>query len=227
VNSAEFQRQAWFSPAFPVGGFAYSHGIEAAFEAGLVSGGESLAGWIADIIRLGTGRNDAIFIGEAWRLAKTPDGDAAARLRNLSELALALGQAAERRLESAQQGSSFLGLIRRAWPHPALAALWPGENDIAFPVAVGIAGGVHDQPLAPLLAAYLQAFAGNLLAAGIRLAVIGQGEAQVRLAELQPMLIEIATRAETTTLEDLGGIAFTADLMAMQHETQTGRLFRS
>ena len=227
MNSAEFQRQAWFSPAFPVGGFAYSHGIEAAVEAGLVTGGESLSGWIGDIIRLGTGRNDAIMIGEAWRISKAPDGDAATRLRHLSELALALGQAAERRLESAQQGSSFLGLIRRAWPHPGLSALWPGEDEIAFPVAVGIAGGLHGQPVVPLAAAYLHAFAGNLLAAGLRLAVIGQSEAQIRLAELQPILIEIAAKAETTTLDDLGGVAFTADLMAMQHETMQGRLFRS
>lgn len=194
-------------------------------EAGLVAGGESLSGWIGDIIRLGTGRNDAIFIGEAWRIARAPD--AAPRLRSLSELALALGQVAERRLESAQQGSSFLSLILRAWPHPGLSNLWPGDDDIAFPVAVGIAGGLHDQPVAPLAAAYLQAFAGNLLAAGLRLSVIGQSEAQIRLAELQPILLEIAAKAETATIEDLGGMAFTADLMAMQHETMQGRLFRS
>lgn len=225
MNAAEFQRQAWFSPAFPVGGFAYSHGIEAAVEAGLVTGGESLAGWIGDILRFGTGRNDAIVIGEAWRIARDSGGEG--RLCDLSELALALGQSAERRLESAQQGTSFLGLIRRAWPHAQMDALCPDGNEIAFPVAVGIAGGLHDQPVVPLAAAYLQAFAGNLLAAGIRLSVIGQSEAQARLAELRPAILEVAKLAETATADDLGGAAFTADLMAMKHETLTGRLFRS
>lgn len=228
MNPAEFQRQAWFSPAFPVGGFAYSHGIEAAVEAALIAGGESLAGWISDIIQLGTGRNDAIVIGEAWRIASSPsDAEGARRLRDLSDLALALGQAAERRLESAQQGTSFLGLVQRAWLHPRLADLWPPGDEIAYPVAVGLAGGLHAQPVVPLAAAYLQAFAGNLLAAGIRLSVIGQSEAQARLAQLQPIILEIATLAGKTSLEDLGGAAFTADLMAMQHETQKGRLFRS
>lgn len=226
--NAEFQRLAWFSPAFPVGGFAYSHGIEAAVEAGLITGGESLAGWISDILSLGTGRNDAIVIGEAWRIARDEAlEDGVARMRELSDLALALGQAAERRLESAQQGASFLGLIRRAWPHERLAALWPHDGDIAFPVAVGLAGGLHGQPVRALAAAYLQAFAGNLLAAGIRLSMIGQSEAQLRLAELQPEILASAALAESATLEDLGGAAFVADLMAMQHETLTARLFRS
>ncbi|MBN8535061.1 MAG: urease accessory protein UreF [Rhizobiales bacterium] len=225
MNAAEFQRQAWFSPAFPVGGFAYSHGIEAAVEVGLVTGGESLACWISDIIQLGTGRNDAIFIGEAWRIARDPAGER--RLRDLSDLALALGQSAERRLESAQQGTSFLGLIRRAWPHRRLASLWPQDEEIAFPVAVGLAGGLHDQPIVPLAAAHLQAFAGNLLAAALRLSVIGQSEAQTRLAELQPVILEMAKLADAATLDDLGGAAFTADLMAMKHETLAGRLFRS
>lgn len=226
--SAEFQRQAWFSPAFPVGGFAYSHGIEAAVEEGLVTNGESLAGWISDILTLGTGRNDAIVIGEAWRIARDETSDdAAQRLRDLSDLALALSQAAERRLESAQQGASFLALIRRAWPHERLALLWPQEDDIAFPVAVGLAGGLHGQPLNTLVAAYLQAFAGNLLAAGIRLSVIGQSEAQQRLAELQPVILSLGDCASSAGPDDLGGAAFRADLMAMHHETLEGRLFRS
>jgi urease accessory protein len=227
VSALEFQRLAWFSPAFPVGGFAYSHGLEAAVEAGLVTGGESLAGWISDILTLGTGRNDAIVIGEAWRIATGAEPSAAHRLHALSDLALALGQASERRLESAQQGASFLALIRRAWPHERLAELWPHDREIAFPVVVGLAGGLHGQPLQPLASAHLQAFAGNLLAAAIRLALIGQSEAQARLAQLQPQILAIASLAQTATSDDLGGVAFMVDLMAMHHETLNGRLFRS
>lgn len=193
-----------------------------------MTGGESLAGWISDILTLGTGRNDAIIIGEAWRIAREDTSDGSARrLHELSDLALALSQAAERRLESAQQGASFLGLIRRAWPHDRLASLWCFEDDIAFPAAVGLAGGLHEQPLTALIAAYLQAFAGNLLAAGIRLSVIGQSEAQTRLAGLQSEILAAADLAHSLTLDDLGGAAFSADLMAMTHETLEGRLFRS
>lgn len=225
--NAEFQRLAWLSPAFPVGGFAYSHGIEAAVEAGRIGNGADLAGWIADIVELGTGRNDAILLGQALRLATDAGPEAPAQLAELSSLALSLAQAAERRLESAQQGTSFLGLIRRAWPQPALERLWPPPAEIAFPVAVGLAGGVHGQPVEPLATAYLHSFAANLLAAGIRLAVIGQSEAQARLAALQPVILATARLAQESDLDDLGGVAFAADLMAMRHETQNGRLFRS
>lgn len=224
MSSLEFQRQAWFSPAFPVGGFAYSHGIEAAVEEGIVTNGAALAAWIGDIIGLGTGRNDAILLGEAWRLSA---GDDPSALTDLSDLALALSQAAERRLESAQQGASFLALVRRAWPHERLSSLWPEESrEIAFPVAVGLAGGLHGQPLDALAQSYLQAFAGNLLAAGIRLAIIGQSEAQQRLAGLQPLILE-AAQASALPLSALGGSALMADLMALRHETLNGRLFRS
>ncbi len=148
-------------------------------------------------------------------------------LQDLSDLALALSQAAERRLESAQQGASFLALVRRAWPHERLATLWLEEGrEIAFPVAVGLAGGLHGQPLDALAQSYLQAFAGNLLAAGIRLAIIGQSEAQQRLAELQPLILE-AAQASALPLSALGGSALMADLMALRHETLNGRLFRS
>lgn len=223
MMDGETLRQAWFSPAFPVGGFAYSHGIEAAEAEQLITDGEGLTRWIADILAFGTGRNDAILIGEAMRRTQAK-GD----LHTLSELALALSQSRERRLESAQQGASFLALIARAWPHPALDSIWPDRDvDIAFPVAVGLAGALHHQPAEPLARAYLQAFASNLLAAGLRLSLIGQSEAQARLAELIPLVARMAPLAETGTLEALGGAGILADLMAMRHETLPQRLFRS
>jgi urease accessory protein len=217
----EFQRLAWFSPAFPVGGYAYSHGIEKAVETGDVSDGESLAAWIGDILRLGTGRNDAILLGEAWRRCGESDP---ARLAEIAELGAALGLSSERRLETLQQGAAFYGLIRSAWPHPDLPAL---EGPLPYPVAVGVAGRIHGQPLVPLASAFLQGFASNLIAAGIRLAVIGQNAAQTRLAGLVPVIREVAVLAETASLDDLGGMTIRADLMSLRHETQVTRLFRS
>ncbi len=225
-DRAEFQRLHWFSPAFPVGGYAYSHGIEKAVETGDIEGAASLADWISDILRLGAGRSDAILLGEAWRRTGEPLGDdRLAALREIAELGIALGLSRERRLETAQQGAAFFALIQAAWPHAALPDL--GEAPLPYPVAVGIAGRVHGQPLAALTSAYLQAFAANLIAAGIRLAVIGQSEAQVRLAALLQVIHAVALEAEGASLDDLGGMAFRSDLMSFRHETQVTRLFRS
>ena len=51
---------AWFSPAFPVGAFSYSHGLEAAIERGLVKDRASLQTWIAGILEFGAGCSDAL-----------------------------------------------------------------------------------------------------------------------------------------------------------------------
>ncbi|MCZ8183537.1 MAG: urease accessory protein UreF [Beijerinckiaceae bacterium] len=227
TETAEFQRQHWFSPAFPVGGYAYSHGIEKAVETGDVTRGESLTCWIEGILRLGAGRNDAILLAEAWRRTGGERGSAdLPAILDLAELGIALGLSQERRLETAQQGAAFYALVASSWPHPGWID-WPDGRELPYPVAVGVAGAIHRQPLRPLLAAYLQAFAANLLAAGIRLAVIGQAEAQSRQASLLPVLSALADEALTASLDDLGGMAIRGDLMSLRHETQTTRLFRS
>ncbi len=229
ADAAELQRLQWFSPAFPIGGYAYSHGIEAAQAAGAVRDEATLAAWIADILTLGAGRNDAILLAESWRRAGLAEPDARiAGLVALAELGIALSLSAERRLETAQQGAAFHALVGAAHPHPdlpPLAAFAPGG--LPLPVAVGMAGRLHAQPLEGLLAGYLQAFAGNLVAAGIRLALIGQSAAQVRLAALRPVILAATQAGGAAGLADLGGMAFRVDLMSLMHETQESRLFRS
>jgi urease accessory protein len=227
TETAEFQRQHWFSSAFPVGGYAYSHGIEKAVEAGDITRGDSLTRWIDGILRLGAGRNDAILLAETWRRARGGNVEpCAAAILGLAELGIALGLSQERRLETAQQGAAFYALVAASWPHPRWFD-WPAGRELPYPVAVGLAGAIHEQPLKPLLAAYLQAFASNLIAAGIRLAVIGQNEAQSRLASLLPTISALAEEGVGATLDDLGGMAIRGDLMSLRHETQVSRLFRS
>lgn len=226
ADPAEFQRLQWFSPAFPVGGYAYSHGIEKAVETGDVVDAETLTGWISDILRLGAGRSDAILLAEAWRRSgETQREVREARLRELAEFAFALGLSRERRLETAQQGAAFHALIRSAWPHDDLPDF--GETPLPYPVAAGVAGRVHHQPLVPLANAYLLSFASNLMAAGLRLAVIGQSAAQVRLARLMSVIGAVASQSAEAGLDDLGGMAFRSDMMSLRHETQETRLFRS
>ncbi|MFV0279958.1 MAG: urease accessory protein UreF, partial [Rhodoblastus sp.] len=52
----------WLSPAFPVGAFAYSHGLEWAVEAGDVRDEETLAAWLADLLEQGAVKTDAILL---------------------------------------------------------------------------------------------------------------------------------------------------------------------
>ena len=216
---------AWLSPAYPIGAFSYSSGIEWAVEAGDVTDKATLERWLTVMIAEGGGFCDAVFLVHAFRATAAGDD---AMLRRVAELAVAFAPSKERHLETTAQGRAFLDTTRAAWPTPALdrlLAVWDG--DVALPVAVGVAAAGHGIELAHALHAYLHALAANLISAGVRLVPLGQTDGQRVLAALEPVVAATAARALVTALDDVGGAAFRADLASMRHETQYTRLFRS
>ena len=226
LNAAALYRlMAWLSPAYPIGAFSYSSGIEWAVEAGDVTDAATLERWLAVMIADGGGFCDAVFFVHAHRAVAQRSDEA---LRAVAELAAAFAPSRERHLETTAQGRAFLDATRAAWPTPALdrlLALWDGA--VALPVAVAVAGAGHDIALAPALQAYLHTLTANLISAGVRLVPLGQTDGQRVLAALEPVVAATAARALATALDDVGGVAFRADLASMRHETQHTRLFRS
>lgn len=217
--------QVWLSPSFPVGSFAYSHGLEWAVEAGLVHDRASAQAWLSDLLRSGGPRNDAILLACAWRAVRDGARDA---LVETNELALALAGSRERLLETAMQGNAFLATVGTAWPSPQLTALREAlAGDAAYPVAVGIAAGARGLALAPTLHTYCMAVVGNLVSALVRLSAIGQTDGQRILAALLPAIETTATEAAEATADDIGWAVFLSDIAAIAHETQHTRLFRS
>lgn len=224
--SSPLQLFAWLSPAFPVGAFAYSHGLEAAVDAGLVRDARDLEGWIGDLLRHGSARQDAVLAAEAWRIAGRGDAAAGRDMADLNELALALAPSRERRGETAGTGRAFAETIRAAWPGAACPAL-PRGRDVAYPVAVGATAGRAGLPPVPSLSALALAFVGNLVSAAVRLGPIGQTDAQRVTAALLPEAARLGGWAASSTLDDLGACALRSDVAALQHETLYSRLFRS
>jgi urease accessory protein len=224
-SAALYRLMAWLSPAYPVGAFSYSSGIEWAVETGDIKDAESLRCWLAVVFASGGAFCDAVFFVHAHRsLADLDD----APLRGVAELAAAFTPSKERHLETTAQGEAFINATRAAWPCAALerlAAVWTGP--VAYPVAVGVAAAGHGIALEPALHAYLHAVAANLISAGVRLIPLGQTDGQRVLAALEPVLAETAKRALGTSLDDVGSAAFRADLASQLHETQYTRLFRS
>ncbi len=49
--AALYRLMTWLSPAYPVGAFSYSSGIEWAVEAGDISDAETLRRWLAAMLR--------------------------------------------------------------------------------------------------------------------------------------------------------------------------------
>jgi urease accessory protein len=223
--AALYRLMTWLSPAFPVGAFSYSSGIEWAVEAGDIKDAASLKGWLATVLADGSGFCDAVFLVQAHR-AVNADDDAA--LRDIAELAAAFVPSRERQLETTTQGRAFIEIARAAWNCDGLDhAVAQCAGAIVYPVAVGIVSAVHAIPLAPSLHAFLHALVSNWISAGARLIPLGQTDSQRVLAALEAVVAATAKRAIAATLGDLGGATFRADLASLRHETQYTRLFRS
>ena len=235
--AALYRLMAWLSPAYPVGAFSYSSGIEWAVEAGDIKDAATLRAWLAVMLGEGGGFCDAVFFVHAYRAIAAQD-DAA--LRAVAELAAAFVPSKERFLETTAQGRAFIDATRAAWPCPALTRLdaaWPCpaltrfaaacRGPVALPVAVGVACAGHGIACESALHAFLHALTANWISAGVRLIPLGQTDGQRVLAALEPDVSAAATRALKTPLDELGSAAFRADIAGMRHETQYTRLFRS
>lgn len=214
---------AWLSPGYPVGAFAYSHGLEWAVETGAVADRSGLERWLRDLLAHGGAWSDAVLFARAHDAATAGDR---AGLAEINDLAVALCPSSERRLETTAQGNAFLLATRASWPwDDDDAAVIPG--DCAYPVAVAWAAAGHGLPLEAALHAYVHAAAANLISAGVRLIPLGQTDGQRVLAALEDAVAGTAEAARAADLSALGGCAFLSDVAAMRHETQYTRLFRS
>lgn len=217
-SRALLRLMAWLSPAFPVGAFSYSGGLEQAVHEGQVRDCESLQAWLTTVLTHGSQWNDAVLLAEAYRVC-----DDAERLGAVTELAEALAGSSERYRETMLQGEAFLA-ASSAWKHPIHDRI--GGN-AAYPVAVGMVAGAHGTGLEATLAAYLHAAASNLVSVAIRCGVAGQRDGVAVLAAIETTVADVAAGAATSTLDDLGSVAMLADIASLRHETLGSRLFRS
>jgi urease accessory protein len=223
--AALYRLMTWLSPAFPVGAFSYSSGIEWAVEAGDIGDAASLGDWLAAMLGEGSGFCDAVFLAHAHRAAGSRDARA---LRDIAELSAAFVPSRERQLETTAQGRAFIDIARAAWNCDGLdATIADCDGAIVYPVAVGLVSSAHAIPLAPTMHAFLHAVVSNWISAGARLVPLGQTDSQRVLARLEPIVAITARRALDASLDDLGSATFRADLASLRHETQYTRLFRS
>ena len=225
MHQALYRLLAWLSPAYPVGAFAYSSGIEWAVEAGDVADAATLQSWIEALLRDGSGFCDAVLFVHAFRAIEADDRTS---LRDVAELAAALVSSKERQLETVTQGNAFVDATRKTWPCAALEtlkAVWDGP--VAYPVGIAVAARGHAVPLEAALAGFIQALVANWVSAGVRLIPLGQTYGLRVVAALEHQVAQTAARARSTSLDDMGSALFRADLASMRHETQYTRLFRS
>lgn len=197
----------WLAPAFPIGAFAYSQGLETAITAGHVHDAATLQDWITAILTHGSARTDAILLAHARTGA------------DLTDLALALSASAERHTEMMEQGRAFARIIAAitATPQPAQP----------YALAVAHATRALNVSTATVLAHWLQGTAAQLTSVGVRFIPLGQTDGQRLLAALVPLITDLAAEYATAPLTDIATCTFAADLASMQHETLPVRIYRT
>ncbi|MGD1923492.1 MAG: urease accessory protein UreF [Paracoccaceae bacterium] len=217
MDEGLYKLTSWLSPAYPVGAYTYSHGLEWAIHAGDVGDASTAESWIAACLEHGAGRSDAILLVQDHGAASAGDST---YLREVSELAFALAPSSERLLEPKAQGAAFSEVTQTAWGADA----WTRSP---YTVALGAAAAQHGIPAKQTVEMFLHAYASNLVSACVRLVPLGQSEGQQIIAHLMPLVEMVSAEALTSDLDDLGSIAIRADIASMKHETQDVRLFRS
>jgi urease accessory protein len=218
ARQALLRLMAWLSPAFPIGGFSYSAGLESAIVERHVRDGDGLEDWVRILLDDGGLRNDAILLCEAHRLQEREQS-----LEELISLALALAGSAERYAEVTRLGEAFVKAAG-AWPHPVIRDL---SGTVVYSVAVGAIAAAHGVERADAVAAFLHAQVSQYISVATRLGLIGQTRGLAILAAAEAPVLDVAARLCRLGIDDLGSATVVADTLSMRHEIQYSRLFQS
>ena len=247
----------WLSPAFPVGAFAWSAGLETAIAERTVRDSAALQNWLEGALAHGGIRTDAILLAHAWRAeqASFPSPSLPARGR---APAGALGEIEPQPQSGTSppagedgRGSATLSDLadlclaltparERAMEQAVTGnafviatRAWPAEiparlpDPCPYPIAVGAIAAAHDIGLADALLGFLTAAVHGQISVAVRLVPLGQTDGLRVMAALEPSIAALAATAATATLADIGSIAYATDIAQMRHETLEPRIFRS
>jgi urease accessory protein len=215
------------SPALPVGGFSYSEGLEAAVDAGRVTGEASAADWLVNQMALAPARADLPVLAhahEAWRA-----GDLA-RITALNDFIARTRETRELRLQSEQMGRSLVEWLRNQGEGADdaqlkhLAALWPSPT---WPVAFALATARTGACAAQALHASLFGWAENMVQAALKAVPLGQLAGQRILQALVVRMPALIEHALALPFDDVQSFSPMLGIASAQHEVQYSRLFRS
>ena len=199
----------WFSPSFPIGAFAYSHGLEQAISDEKLTSAEQLFLWLSDVCQHGAGHSDIVLLASAYR--ENPE--------HTDMYARAFSPSAERLKETDLQGAAFVDTVNSVWSLDL--------PRLSYPVAVGAAAAARELPLEQTAQLYLHSMLANLTSAAVRLVPLGQTDGQRVLADCAPLITATTQCAIAQGLDDLSSICFAGDIAAMRHETLDTRIFRT
>lgn len=212
---------------FPSGGYAFSSGLEAAVQGGLVKDSTTFAAYVEDYLRQGLVRREAVAAAKAHGAVAV--GNLPAALEADRELE-AMSLARESRLASRQMGRQVLKVAAdrpgepeglRSYRTEVEEGRSPGHLAVVLGLVLGAAGWTREQAVA----AFLYHCAVGFVSASLKLLPIGQREAQRLLEGWTPLLARLSE--EACALQTMTAWSPVQDIYAMKHAGLTTRLFRS
>ena len=220
TNQAMLRIMQLSSVSLPVGGYAFSQGMEYAIETGWVTKQQQVADWTALQLTQSLAQVDLPVLRLAMEAWATRDE---ARIVELNDLVLACRETKELRLNDTAMGEALARLLRSLEIPTPFVRL----EDISFVVLFAIAAKHWQIDYDTAALGFAWSWLENQIAAATKLVPLGQTQAQKLLGELQPVLMESITLADQLDEDDIGAGLPAVAIASCLHETQYSRLFRS
>ena len=198
--------QVWFSSSFPIGSYAYSHGLEALIDDKKIKNKDDVKEFLDALLFYGTLRNDYIFMKSVYK------GE------EINELILASASSKERQIEMIDMGNSFRKIMKDSWE------LSLPENT-SFIYCLVKAGLHFNIKFDDLIKFYLQSFISNLINVCVKHIPMSQKDGQSLNVNFINKIQDFLTHAEKLNLKDVGSTFFIGDIFAIKHENLDSRIY--
>ena len=152
-----------FSSSFPVGSFAYSHGMETAINDGLITNANDLEQWISSLLKQGGAWSDAAFLNIAFDVESS-------NVCYINSYAKAFASSNERLKETVLQGHAYCEAVNSIWDL--------NLKKLCYPVAVARSANALNLSIELTTIMYLNAFVVNMCNVAMRLVQLGQTDGQ-------------------------------------------------
>ncbi len=198
--------QVWFSSSFPIGSYAYSHGLEALIDDKKIKNKDDVKEFLDALLFYGTLRNDYIFMKSIYK------GD------EINQLILASASSKERQIEMMDMGNSFRKIMKDSWE------LSLPENT-SFIYCLAKAGLYFNIKFDDLITFYLQSFIANLINVCVKHIPMSQKDGQSLNVIFINQIQEFLSHSDKLTLKDIGTTFFIGDIFAIKHEYLDSRIY--
>ena len=198
--------QIWFSSSFPIGSYAYSHGLEALIDEKKINNKDDIKEYLNALLFYGSLRNDYIFIKSIYKG------------HEISEMILANASSKERQIEMIDMGNSFRKIMKDSWD------LSLPENT-PFIYSLAKAGLYFNIKFDDLIKFYLQSFISNLINVCVKHIPISQMDGQTLNVNFIDEIQKFLSQSKQFTLKDIGSTFFLADIFSIRHENLDSRIY--